>query len=238
VNPYIAAVSGAGFVARDMTFINNAGPEKYQAVALRMGADFAAIYRCSIAGYQDTLYVHSLRQFYRECDIFGTVDFIFGNAAVVFQECNIYARKPLANQKNTITAQGRKDPNQNTGISLHNCRIKAAADLSPFKAAYPTYLGRPWKLYSRTVILKSFLDDLIHPAGWLEWSGEFALRTLYFGEYMNVGPGARMDGRVTWPGYKVIKTAEEAKEFSVDIFISGCPYIGDLLLYCFIHSLQ
>ncbi|KAG9150089.1 hypothetical protein Leryth_026593 [Lithospermum erythrorhizon] len=51
----------------------------------------------------DTLYVHSLRQFYRECDIYGTVDFIFGNAAAVFQNCNIYARKPMPNQKNTIT---------------------------------------------------------------------------------------------------------------------------------------
>jgi pectin methylesterase-like acyl-CoA thioesterase len=178
VNPCIAFVSSAGFIARDMTFINNAGPEKYQVVALRMGADFAVIYRCSIVGYQDTLYVHSLRQFYRECDIFGIVDFIFGNAAVVFHDCNIYARKPLANQKNTITAQGRKDTNKNRGISLHNYRITTTVDLSPFKAAYPTYLGRPWKLYSRTIILKSFLDDLLHPAGWLEWSEEFALRTL------------------------------------------------------------
>lgn len=52
-------------------------------MTLRVGIDFAAIYRGSIVGYQDTVYIHSLKQFYRECNIFGTVDFIFGNAAVV-----------------------------------------------------------------------------------------------------------------------------------------------------------
>jgi pectinesterase len=110
------AVSGDRFIAVDVTFRNTAGPKKHQAVALRNNADLSTFYRCSFEGYQDTLYVHSLRQFYRECEIHGTVDFIFGNAAAVFQSCNLFARKPMANQKIAFTAQGRSDPNQNTGI--------------------------------------------------------------------------------------------------------------------------
>ncbi|KAL0403234.1 UNVERIFIED_CONTAM: putative pectinesterase/pectinesterase inhibitor 34 [Sesamum radiatum] len=182
------AATGAGFIARDITFENWAGPSKHQAVALRVGADHAVVYRCNVIGYQDTLYTHSQRQFYRECDVYGTVDFIFGNAAVVFQNCTIHARKPMQLQKNTITAQNRKDPNQNTGISIHACRIVAEPDLEAAKGAYPTYLGRPWKMYSRTVYMLSFLGDHIHPRGWLEWNSTFALDTLYYGEYMNYGP--------------------------------------------------
>ncbi|KAL2337536.1 hypothetical protein Fmac_011982 [Flemingia macrophylla] len=104
------AVVGDRFIAQDITFRNTAGAANHQAVALRSGSDLSVFYRCSFEGYQDTLYVYSDRQFYRECDIYGTVDFIFGNASVVFQNCNLYARNP-PNKVNTITAQGRTDPN-------------------------------------------------------------------------------------------------------------------------------
>ncbi|PIA44325.1 hypothetical protein AQUCO_01700133v1, partial [Aquilegia coerulea] len=168
------AVVGEGFVAVNITFRNTAGAIKHQAVAVRNGADLSSFYSCSFEGYQDTLYTHSLRQFYRECDIYGTVDFIFGNAAVVLQNCNIYARLPLPYQFNAVTAQGRTDPNQNTGTSIHNCTIMAAPDLALSIGTTKTYLGRPWKEYSRTIYIQSYIDKLIHPTGWTPWSGDFA----------------------------------------------------------------
>lgn len=219
------AASGPGFIAKDMTFENYAGPAKHQAVALRVSSDHAVVYRCNVIGYQDTMYAHSNRQFYRECDIYGTVDFIFGNAAVVFQNCSLYARKPMPYQKNTITAQNRKDPNQNTGISIHNCRILATQDLEASKGNFTTYLGRPWKLYSRTVYMLSYMGDHVHPRGWLEWNTTFALDTLYYGEYMNYGPGGAIGQRVKWPGYRVITSTVEANRFTVAQFISGSTWL-------------
>ncbi|KAL8102810.1 putative pectinesterase/pectinesterase inhibitor 47 [Apium graveolens] len=208
-------VSGERFVAIDVTFKNTAGPEKHQAVAVRNNADLSTFYRCSFEGYQDTLYVHSLRQFYRECDIYGTVDFIFGNSASVFQKCNIYIRKPMANQKTAITAQGRTDPNQKTGISIHNCTIQAAPDLAlDVNGTTKNYLGRPWKQYSRTVFMQSYIGDLITPNGWLEWNGTVGLDTLYYGEYRNYGPGANTSSRVQWPGYGQLN-ATQAWNFTV-----------------------
>ncbi|XP_062089042.1 pectinesterase-like [Humulus lupulus] len=220
------AVVGNGFIAKGITFENSAGPSKHQAVALRSGSDLSAFYRCSFVGYQDTLYAHSLRQFYRECDIYGTVDFVFGNAAVVFQNCNLYARKPNENQRNMFTAQGREDPNQNTGISILDCKLAAAADLLPVRSSFRTYLGRPWKEYSRTVIMKSYIDESVEPAGWLEWNGTFALSTLYYGEYMNRGPGSNTTARVTWPGFRVINSSVEASKFTVDVFIQGPEWLN------------
>ncbi|KAF7850874.1 hypothetical protein BT93_L4893 [Corymbia citriodora subsp. variegata] len=219
------AVTGDGFIARGITFRNTAGPQNHQAVALRSGSDLSVFYRCGFEGYQDTLYVHSERQFYKECYIYGTVDFIFGNAAVVLQNCMIYARRPMSGQKNTITAQGRTDPNQNTGISIHNSRVMAAPDLQPVLSSFKSYLGRPWKEYSRTVYLQTYLDTLIDPAGWLEWDGNFALSTLYYGEYKNLGPAASTSGRVKWPGYRVITSASEASKFTVANFIAGQSWL-------------
>ncbi|KAL2245346.1 UNVERIFIED_CONTAM: Pectinesterase 2.1 [Sesamum indicum] len=221
----LAAV-GEGFMLQDIRIQNTAGPEKHQAVALRVGADKSVINRCRIDAYQDTLYAHSLRQFYRDSYITGTVDFIFGNAAVVFQKCKLVARKPMKSQKNMVTAQGRTDPNQNTGTSIQDCEIRASEDLEPVKSSFPTYLGRPWKEYSRTVVMQSYIGDHIDPVGWSEWSGDFALKTLYYGEYMNKGPGAGTSKRVKWAGYHVITNAAEAAKFTVKELIQGVEWLG------------
>ncbi|KAI7726875.1 hypothetical protein M8C21_023002 [Ambrosia artemisiifolia] len=224
-------VTAPNFVAVNITIRNTAGAIKHQAVALRNGADLSTFYSCSFEGYQDTLYTHSLRQFYRECDIYGTVDFIFGNAAVVFQNCNLYPRLPMSGQFNAITAQGRTDPGQNTGTSIQNCNIRAAEDLGSTK----TYLGRPWKEYSRTVYIKTFMDTLIDSAGWREWSGDFALNTSYYAEFDNSGPGSDTSRRVSWPGFHVIN-ATDAVNFTASSFVmgdeflpqTGVPYNGGL----------
>ncbi|KAK8706874.1 hypothetical protein V6N13_057948 [Hibiscus sabdariffa] len=215
------AVSGRGFIARDITFENTAGPEKHQAVALRSDSDLSVFFRCAIRGYQDSLYTHTMRQFFRECKVTGTVDFIFGDAVVVFQNCQILAKKGLPNQKNTITAQGRKDPNQPTGFSIQFCNITADTDLLPNVNSTPTYLGRPWKLYSRTIIMQSYIGNAIRPQGWLEWNQDFALDTLYYAEFKNFGPGAGLGGRVHWPGYHALNNSVQAGNFTVAQFIEG-----------------
>ncbi|RZC89617.1 hypothetical protein C5167_027160 [Papaver somniferum] len=219
------AIVGNGFLAKGITFKNTAGPSKHQAVALRVGSDLSAFYECDIIAYQDTLYVHSLRQFYINCLVAGTVDFIFGNGAVVLQDCDIHARRPNSGQKNMITAQGRTDPNQNTGIVIQKSRISATSDLLPVKSRFPTFLGRPWKQYSRTVIMQSSISSVIVPAGWSEWEGAFALDTLFYAEYLNTGPGARTSGRVKWKGYRTLMSASEAAPFTVANFFAGSSWL-------------
>ncbi|XP_068345223.1 probable pectinesterase/pectinesterase inhibitor 12 [Pyrus communis] len=218
------AVSGEGFLARDITIQNTAGPEKLQAVALRMNADLVAIYKCTIDGYQDTLYVHSFRQFYRECNIFGTIDYICGNAAVVFQACNIVSKMPMPGQFTVITAQSRDTLDQNTGISMQNCSIVASDELYSNSSIVKSYLGRPWRNYSTTVVLKSYIDDFIDPTGWTNWAGDQGLDTLYYGEYENYGPGAGTDNRVNWRGYHVMDYYD-ASNFTVQEFIAGDEWL-------------
>nr|KYP67405.1 Pectinesterase 2.1 [Cajanus cajan] len=222
-NSATVAAVGDGFIGQDIWFQNTAGPEKHQAVALRVGADQSVINRCRIDAFQDTLYAHSNRQFYRDSFITGTVDFIFGNAAVVFQKCNLVARKPLSNQNNMVTAQGREDPNQNTATSIQQCTLTASSDLKPLVGSIKTFLGRPWKKYSRTVVMQSTLDSHIDPSGWAEWDAQSKdfLQTLYYGEYMNSGPGAGTSKRVSWPGFHVIQSAAEATKFTVTQLIQG-----------------
>ncbi|GMY35169.1 probable pectinesterase/pectinesterase inhibitor 46 [Fagus crenata] len=214
------AVFGKGFIAIDMGFQNTAGAIKHQAVALLSDSDQSIYYRCFVDAFQDTLYAHTNRQFYRECNITGTVDFIFGNSAVVFQDCNILPRVPLLGQQITITAQGKIDPNQNTGISIQNCTIFPFGNLSSVQ----TYLGRPWKNYSTTVYIGNSMGSFIDSNGWLPWVGTSAPDTIFYSEFQNYGPGSSTKDRVQWKGVKNI-TSHQASKFTVKSFIKGDKWI-------------
>ena len=219
-----AAVNGDNFFAKNIGFENSAGAAKFQAVALLVISDFSVFYNCSMDGYQDTLYVHSKRQFYRDCTVTGTIDFVFGDAAAVFQNCTFLVRKPLDGQQAIVTAQGRTDVRQPTAIVIQNSTFTAAPELVPFKNKYPTYLGRPWGNFSRTIIMESYLDDLIKPEGWTIWDGPWGLNTCFYSEFNNHGPGSNKTGRVTWRGIKKIKQAA-ALGFTPGKFIDGDSWI-------------
>ncbi|GJU12539.1 putative pectinesterase [Tanacetum coccineum] len=219
-------VWGRGFIARDMTFRNTAGPEGQQAVALLSGSDQSVFYRCSIQGYQDTLYTFSSIQFYKECQIYGTVDFIFGDALAVFQDCEILFRKPIPGGGLVVTAHGRIHTNQSTGYSFQGCKITAATDLKPVIGQYSkAFLGRPWFPHASTVYMQSFIDDLVDPRGWLDNQGY--KKTTFYGEYNNYGPGSSTNKRVKWHGYHVIKDPKIAGLFTVSKFISGNQWLPE-----------
>ncbi|CAN8302267.1 unnamed protein product [Cochlearia groenlandica] len=222
-----AGIEGLHFIAKGITFRNTAGPAKGQAVALRSSSDLSIFYRCGMEGYQDTLMVHSQRQFYRECYIYGTVDFIFRNAAVVFQNCIILPRRPLKGQSNVVTAQGRADPFQNTGISIHNSMILPAPDLKPVVSSVKTYLGRPWMKYSRTVVIKTYLGSVVSSVGWSPWvqGSSYGLNTLFYAEYKNIGPSSSTRLRVRWKGFHVLNRASDASAFTVGRFIAGNAWL-------------
>ncbi|CAH8281685.1 unnamed protein product [Eruca vesicaria subsp. sativa] len=225
-NTPTVGVVGDGFMARDITFQNTAGPDTHQAVAFRSDSDFSLLENCEFLGNQDTLYTHGLRQFYKKCRIQGNVDFIFGNAASVFQDCEIIIAPrqltPEKGEKNAVTAQGRVDPAQSTGFVFLNCSINGTEEyMKLFKAnpkVHRSYLGRPWKDYSRTVFIGCNLGDLISPDGWLPWSGDLSLKTLYYGESKNTGPGSDRSTRVPWSS---VIPDEHVDMYSVGNFIQA-----------------
>jgi len=213
-------------MAKDLTIQNTAGANAHQAVAFRSDSDLSVIENCEFIGNQDTLYAHSLRQFYKSCRILGNVDFIFGNSAAIFQDCEILVQprqdRPEKGESNAVTAHGRTDPAQSTGFVFHNCTINGTEEYMALYYSKPSvhrnYLGRPWKEYSRTVFIRSFLEALITPDGWMPWTGDFALKTLYYGEFGNSGPGSDRSQRVPWSNEV---PAEHVLSYSVPSFIQG-----------------
>jgi pectinesterase len=199
-------VEAPEFQAANITFENSYGVGT-QAVALMIHSDKAVFEKCRFVGWQDTLYAASGRQYYRDCFIEGHVDFIFGNAAAVFEDCEIHSRGA-----GYITAQSRLTPDGTTGFVFLKCKIIGE------NTGRGVYLGRPWRPYSRVVFLKCWLGDHILPEGWSNWAKTENDKTAWYGEYDCTGPGAKQASRVAWAH---TLTAAEAGSFEPDKFLRG-----------------
>ena len=180
-------IFGDGFRAENITFENSAGPVG-QAVAVRVDGDQVVFTNCRFLGNQDTLYPHGRgsRQYYKNCYIEGTVDFIFGWGTAVFDDCTIFCKSP-----GYITAASTEQQDS-VGFVFRNCTIEGSAP------AGSVYLGRPWRDYAQTVFLNCELGEVIHPAGWHNWGSEEKEGTAYYAEYGSTGPGAATGERVEW----------------------------------------
>ncbi|XP_025883457.2 probable pectinesterase/pectinesterase inhibitor 12 [Solanum lycopersicum] len=212
-------VDGRGFIAQDIAFRNTAGAVNYQAVALRASAECITFYRCQFDSFQDTVYTHNGKQFYRECVILGTIDFICGDATAVFQSCLIEIRKPLKGQYVVITAQQRNNNGQ-TGLVLQNCTLKLATPDAGDNVAM--YLGWPWGNFSRTVIMQSYIDIFVDHKGWIEF-GNMPIVQPYYLEYQNKGVGADTKRRVKWAS--TTNDPRIVSNFTVRNFINGDEWI-------------
>ncbi|CAM0883919.1 unnamed protein product [Alopecurus aequalis] len=231
-NTATVGVLADGFMARDLTIANTAGPDAHQAVAFRSTGDRTVLDTVELLGHQDTLYVHAMRQFYTRCRVAGTVDFIFGNSAAVLHDSAIIVLPrqlhPEKGETDALTAQGRTDPAQPTGIVLRGCLVNGSDEYMAMYRQKPdkhrVYLGRPWKEYSRTVYVGCTMAEIVEPQGWMPWSGDFALKTLYYGEYGSAGPGGgdRSGSRVAWSNQV---PEEHVDVYSVASFIQGDQWI-------------
>jgi pectinesterase len=195
-------IFGDGFEAENITFENSAGPVG-QAVAVRIDGDRAKFVNCRFLGNQDTLYPHgkNSRQYYKNCYIEGTVDFIFGWSTAVFDSCQIFCKAP-----GYITAASTEEQTK-VGFVFLNCQISGSAP------AQSVYLGRPWRPFAKTVFIGCEMSEVIHPQGWHNWEKTDAERTSYYAEFNNFGPGASTKNRVQWAHFL---TAEEAKQYTLE----------------------
>lgn len=172
------------FYAENLTFENTSGPVG-QAVACFVSADRAYFKNCRFLGWQDTLYTYGkgCRQYYEDCYIEGTVDFIFGWSTAVFNRCHIHSKT-----KGYVTAPST-DQGQKYGYVFYDCRLTADEGVTD------VYLSRPWRPYAQAVFVRCDLGGHILPAGWNNWGKESNEKTAFYAEYQSRGAGANPQTR-------------------------------------------
>lgn len=180
-------VKGDEFHAENLTIENFAG-DIGQAVSVSVEADRCFFYNCHFIGNQDTLYAAGLntRQYYQNCYIEGTTDFIFGSATALFENCIIHSKKD-----SYITAASTPKE-RDFGFVFKNCQLTAA----PKVAA--VYLGRPWRNHAQTVFINCKMGEHIRSEGWHNWNAKEKEKTVFYAEFGNTGLGTNVAQRVEW----------------------------------------
>lgn len=193
------------FYAENITFENTSGPVG-QAVACFVSADRAYFKKCRFLGFQDTLYTYGkgCRQYYDECYIEGTVDFIFGWSTAVFNRCHIHS---IGN--GYITAPST-DKGQKYGYVFYNCEITANSDVDK------VYLSRPWRPYAQAVFIQCNMGKHILPEGWDNWRNKNNEKTVFYAEYKSKGEGANPGKRVAYS-----KQLKNTEGYSIEEVLSG-----------------
>ncbi|PWG82306.1 pectinesterase family protein [Pararcticibacter amylolyticus] len=200
-------IYGDDFSAENITFANSSGPVG-QAVAVWSAGDRMKFKNCRFLGFQDTLYTYGYgsRQYFFNCYIEGTVDFIFGSSTAVFKDCDIFCKK-----QGYVTAASTPD-SVKYGYVFMNCRIRGDGSVNSF------YLGRPWRPFSKVVFMNCDLGKHIRPEGWHNWDKVSNEKTSFYAEYNNRGEGFRPKQRVAWSHQL---TKEEAGEYTLEKVFRG-----------------
>ena len=201
-NSYTCLIKANNFFAKNITFQNDAGFNAGQAVAVEVQGDKAIFLNCRFIGFQDVLFTNSdeSRQYYQNCYIEGTTDFIFGSATVLFDQCHIHSKK-----NSHITAASTPKEHE-YGYIFNDCVLTGDTSL------HNVSLGRPWRPFANVVYLHCYLDKHIKPEGWSNWNNTDNYKTVRYAEYKNYGPAANIDARVNWSKQLL---DEEAKKYTI-----------------------
>lgn len=204
------AVCADGVTMRDLAIVNNAlhPEEKGQEVALTVYADGFTMERCRLTSTQDTLFLGPLprdlierydgflpdalrrdkpcAQRFSQCLIEGTVDFIFGCGAALFDDCEIRSLYDVRGVG--YAAAPAHALEQTEGFRFHNCRFTAAEGVADGSIC----LARPWRDYGLCLFENCAYGPHIAPAGFDKWNDTDRDRTARFYETPPV------PGRVPW----------------------------------------
>ncbi|EPD57954.1 pectinesterase family protein [Streptomyces sp. HGB0020] len=225
-------VQADGFTARWITFANDWPRAEHpeitgtQAVAVKVQGDRSAFIHCRFLGHQDTLYADSMalgtfaRQYYAHCFIEGDVDFVFGRATAVYEQCHFRTldRTDLAAAPYGFVFAPSTAVANPRGYLVTRSRVSSEAPDAAYK------LARPWVPSSDTTARPSLVVRDTHlgagidaVAPYTNMSDAYPWQSQRFAEYRNTGPGAV----ITVPQNRPQLTREQAES------ATRAGYLGD-----------
>jgi pectin methylesterase-like acyl-CoA thioesterase len=187
-----ACTASAG-TAQTYSALYNAGTEcASQALAIWDTGDQSVFNNVYTGSLQDTVYAGSGgcgspctvgREYWYHGKITGDVDYIFGDAAAVFDHMNIYsAYHSTVTGTVTIEAQNKQVATGSGSDYLSGYVFNYDTLTSQSSGMTGLYFGRPYGAYSTTALISCSIDQ-VNASGWSPWSGNNNLSTSTYLEY-------------------------------------------------------
>ncbi|WP_020140802.1 pectinesterase family protein [Streptomyces sp. 351MFTsu5.1] len=220
-----------GLTVRDLTLANDWLRADHpditgtQAVAACTYGDRTHFDNVRLLAHQDTLFLETTalasfdRQYFRRCYIEGDVDFVFGRATAVFEECHFRTlrRDVTFTPKGMVFAPSTARANPR-GILVVRSRITSGAEDGAYKLARPWVPSYETTAWPSLVVRDSWIGPGIDPvAPYTDMREQYPWQTMRFREYGNSGPGAA----ITVPENRPQLTPEEAESHT------RRAYLGD-----------
>lgn len=246
-NPSALLSSGGNCVANTSQLTNNAMYLAQtlcypQALAVWTTSDKAVFNNVQLNSLQDTLYAGSqgsgipARQYFWKGYISGDIDYVFGDAAAVFDQTLFYTAwhaTTAGGGTETIMAQNKSVATGSPNDYLSGYVLNSATLTSQSTGMNNLYLGRPYGQFSTSILLNTKIDQ-VNPLGWLEFTGLTNLPTSTYAEYNSIpytdaqgNSGAGVGGpRETSSIAPQTLTAAQAAKYAPVAFL-GTPVGGD-----------
>ncbi len=221
---YTLYIGGNHITLKGLIIQNEALPSKTygQAVALHVDGDDFLCENCIISSAQDTLFTgplpHDLceryasfyppeklkgyptKQIYKHCTIRGDVDFIFGCATALFEECKIVTIDSNRTTPSFVCAPAHPKVLP-YGYLFYKCSLEGNEK---------TFLARPWRDYGCVAFIDCQLGKHVLPEGYNKWNDTNRDKTARFYEYtQNLNTATR----VSWSHQL---TVSEANKYVAD----------------------
>lgn len=211
----VLSVSADDFRAENFTIENTAGSTAGPQMALYCDGKRQVFDNVMIKGWQDTLGSWNGNiAYFRDCEIWGSVDFIYSGGTALFDRCNIVQ---IRTNGGPLTA-----PSTPKDVAVGLVFLECQLTKGPGVATNSTVLMRPWRDDGHSAFINCRMDDHITPKGWGEWDGrEKTCRAVEFGSTTLKGEPIDLSRRAEW--VKVFPPPSAAAYNVTNIFVGWNP---------------
>lgn len=232
---YTMLVTADSFTLKNITVENSSGfgDDVGQAIALYVEGNHAVINNCRLLGHQDTLFTgplpmsekipggftgptqnsprNILTMEFTDCYIEGEIDFIFGSAAVYFENCELHSLNRNKDINGYVTAPSTYE-NMKYGYIFNHCSFTSNCPDNS------VYLGRPWRTHAKTVILNSNIGPHICDTAFHDWNKPEAHTQAFFALYNCTG---KCFTKETLAPFVHLLSDNEAEEYTKEKFLNN-----------------